>query len=278
MMLPGQATYMIFAISKFWKDPWFLLFHPPLKHFNDCRSTMKHSCPFTTNRLPYQSLFRHWLMICSPYAQILQGFWSNLIKIIVQTLSFPLTNQVSSFQKIFSRMRFWSSIEQSWKQCGSSPTLKNRPLLKVLRSSHRAFTRLLHYHYCRLVKMRQKCEQNEMLSTCRQIMDFRTSMNPFDGIDSNTTLHFLSKFVKECDLARISEVQVCVMLPNFLKEWASVHFHGSRNASSCAGLCYLQEFFICFHSMYTTTTAIRNRVMQWEGLRKSVTSRNQTRI
>lgn len=93
-------------------------------------------------------------------------------------------------------------------------------------------------------------------------------MTTFDRVDQITILHFLAKFVEECDLEQISEGQACLMIPNILKGKALGYFLTSRNAESCTGLCYWQEYVNVFLSAYATTTAILAEVMQFKDLKQ----------
>lgn len=85
--------------------------------------------------------------------------------------------------------------------------------LKVLRSAHRAFTRLLEYCYYRLVSARLERHQHEKFHARRLFSDLRTLMKMFDGTSPIFILHFLSTFVEECNLEQISKRQVCLINP-----------------------------------------------------------------
>lgn len=113
--------------------------------------------------------------------------------------------------------------------------------LDALRFWHRALARLLDYCYYCLVTTRQERQPHKFSSTRHRFKELRTLMNTFDGVDSITIFHFLSRYVEKCDPEKFSEVSACILITKFFKEKALDHFLSFRNALSYAQLRYWPE-------------------------------------
>lgn len=68
--------------------------------------------------------------------------------------------------------------------------------LEVLRLSCLSFFRLSDYRYYRLVSVLLRRQKHKMSPARRLIMNLKTSVTTFEGTDPVTTMHFISRFVK----------------------------------------------------------------------------------
>lgn len=93
-------------------------------------------------------------------------------------------------------------------------------------------------------------------------------MTTFAGTDQINIRRFLSRFVKQCDVKQILEVQTRLIISSFLKGKSCDHFLAVRNASFYTGLCYWQQYVKKTFLSYGTTTAVQNENLRFKDLKQ----------
>lgn len=129
--------------------------------------------------------------------------------------------------KLFSQQRRFTSSSKDPSLV--SGKLYNQRIVLSIVSDYR--------YYC-LVNARLERQQREKPLAQRLTKNLKMSMLIFDRTGLTNALPFLSRFVEEFGLEKISELQVCVIISSFLKGKAHYHFFATRKDSSYTGLCY----------------------------------------
>lgn len=92
------------------------------------------------------------------------------------------------------------------------------------------------------------------------------SMTSFGGVGPINILSLLSRFLNESNLAQISEVQACLIVPKSLLGRALDHFPASTNALTYAESRYSPEYVHYFPSTFATTSTIRDKLIKFRDL------------
>ena len=135
------------------------------------------------------------------------------------------------------------------------------PGLYTIKPADPTFDRLLNYRYYRLQRTRVTRSSERTLEVKKHIKSLDLSLRKkFTGKDPVMILNFLTRFVEEADIIKMTEAQALLALPHYLMDSAETQFRASIKGARSGGITSFPEAIQYLLRTYATPSALREAV------------------